>query len=139
MNALASVDASMMKWSAPKVIHIGCENTPICLPTKGAPGKDGNECPVNCPCMPEDQTCDMGFDEYTGCQHAPQCMPWKEGDCPTFCPCKSDEQHCDMGFDDMGCMMQPMCMPMKGGPMGKDGIECPVTCPCKADENTCDM
>jgi len=30
-------------------------------------------------------------------------------------------------------------MPMKGGPMGKDGIECPVTCPCKADENTCDM
>jgi len=44
-----------------------------------------------------------------------------------------------MGYDDMGCQNPPMCMPMKGGPMGKDGIECPVTCPCKADENTCDM
>ena len=51
----------------------------ILLEINLAPGKDGYECPVNCPCMPEDQTCDMGFDEYTGCQNAPECMPWKEG------------------------------------------------------------
>merc|ERR1711928_155526 len=104
-------------------------NTPICLPTKGAPGKDGYECPVNCPCMPEDQTCDMGFDEYTGCQNAPMCMPMKGGpigkdgiECPVTCPCKADENSCDMGFDEaMGCQFPPMCIPMKD--------ECPAPQP----------
>jgi hypothetical protein len=27
--------------------------------------------------------------------------------------------------------MPNFCMPMKGGPVGKDGMECPVTCPMK--------
>merc|ERR1711936_1054269 len=61
-------------------------------------------------------------------------------ECPEPVPCKDDEMSCGSTWDEAtGCMNPEICVPMKGGPVGKDGIECPVTCPCKDDEMTCDM
>merc|ERR1712193_526343 len=61
-------------------------------------------------------------------------------ECPEPIPCKDDEMSCGSTWDEAtGCMNPEICVPMKGGPVGKDGIECPVTCPCKDDEMSCDM
>ena len=34
-------------------------------------------------------------------------------------------------MDWYGCEMPGICMPAKGGPLGKDGMECPAFCPAK--------
>merc|ERR1712066_617779 len=56
--------------------------------------------------------------------------------CPDM-PCKDDEMPCWRGWDSNDCDIY-MCIPMHGGPTGKDGNECPVSCPCRDDELTCD-
>ena len=57
---------------------------------------------------------------------------------------------CWGGKDANDCTMPDFCVPMKGGPVGKDGMECPVFCPMKCnfddiqcysgkDDNDCPM
>ena len=62
-------------------------------------------------------------------------------DCPTIEPfrCPYDEVNCPGGFDSQGCSMPDVCIPAKGGPMGKDGFECPSHCPaaCYHDDLVC--
>lgn len=44
-----------------------------------------------------------------------------------------------IGLDYNGCEMPGMCLPSKGGPIGKDGTECPIFCPtvCGPEEVQC--
>ena len=69
-----------------------------------------------------------------------------------MCPqkCSPEEMSCWGGKDGNDCTMPDFCIPMKGGPVGNDGMECPVFCPMKCafddiqcysgnDDNGCPM
>ena len=55
-----------------------CPMPDICIPMKGGPGNDGNECPVSCPvkCGGEEMPC-YGGSDYNGCPHGDFCWPAK--------------------------------------------------------------
>merc|ERR1712228_783759 len=64
--------------------------------------------------------------------------------CPDVVPmtCGEDMMLCPGIMDAAGCIGPGVCMPMKGGPVGNDGVECPVMRPsalhpCGADMIAC--
>ena len=54
-----------------------CPLPDICIPMKGPVGKDGMECPSNCPaiCRNDEMPCPGGEDFLNGCTMPDFCMP----------------------------------------------------------------
>merc|ERR1719232_2528989 len=102
------------------------------------------DCPTFDPikCGPEDMQCPGGQD-WNNCPMPDFCMlskgpMGKDGfQCPSLCPtkCGPEEIQCWGGEDDNGCMRLDTCMPMKGGPVDKNGNECPINCPVNCNQS----
>merc|ERR1719266_2924179 len=94
----------------------GC-SLPICMPTKGPMGKDGNQCANVCPtkCGDNENSC-WGGEDANGCPMPDTCIPvptGAAGECATYCPmnCMAGTVKCPGLADANGCPMPDTCAP----------------------------
>ena len=99
-----------------------------------------HHCPHPCNTK-EGYTFCPGYELSNGCKLQSLCLPrskdvygdWcPEGaDCPKYC--KRDELRCDYGLDALGCIEDPICVPLE---RDKDGEQCQGYCPplCKESQ-----